>query len=171
MGRVRNILRPTKVLDAEDVWHKVEDSSERIWDTDLAKGVLSLFVACGQWSPSDSRTYYFGGHPYKDPQTTQGLFKLWVPANLHVTAAYLNWFADAINGSNEEIALYLLVNGATPYLIDTVADTSDSKLFSNSAMNVYLVPGDYIEIAIDTPAWATNPTGVSIGGNIYGVAS
>jgi hypothetical protein len=171
MGKLRRIPKPTNVLDTQDIWHKVEDTAERVWDTDLAKGVLAMFAACGQWSPGDLKVYFFGAHPYKDPQETEGLFKVWVPAYFHITSAYFNWFADTARGTDEEIKMYIKVNGTTSTLIATVANADASKLFSNTALSIYMIPGDYFEMRLVTPNWSTNPTGVSIGGNVYGVAS
>lgn len=130
-------------------------------------GGYSLTANSAQFAPADSTTYYFGIFASLPVTTTPATRRQYVPKSGTVRAVALNWFANAVAGSSENISMYLRVNDTTEYLIATVGNNLAQKTFINTAMNAPVVAGDYIEIRLVTPAWALDPTQVTIGGTIY----
>jgi hypothetical protein len=59
------------------------------------------------------------------------------------------------------------LNNATDTLIQTVSSASASRVFTNNALNIAVVAGDYIEIKSVNPTWVTNPLTTVFGGYLY----
>lgn len=139
------------------------------WAAGGAGGGLG-YALCGNTgsttSPADSSNYYFGtnGRPVS---TTEGNTKHYVPKAGTLKVAEVFWFASTTAGSGEDVSVYVRVNGTTDTLIATVGTTDATKRFSNTGLSVSLAQGDYFEIKIVTPAWATNPGGVQTGYTLY----
>ena len=113
----------------------------------------------------DSTTYFFGSKAGKDILITPAVQKIYLPLAGKITKVFVEWYATTA-GSGENISMYLRLNDTTDYLIATLGNTNAFKLFSNTALNIPVVEGDFFEIKIVTPAWVTNPTPVSVGGQI-----
>lgn len=113
----------------------------------------------------DAATYYFGGVGLA-PTTTADMARVYVPKAGTIKAAFVYWRAGTA-GTGEAISVYLRKNNATDTLIATIGDTSATKVFQNVALNIAMVAGDYFEIKIVCPTWATNPATVRLGGNVY----
>ena len=52
-------------------------------------------------------------------------------------------------------------------LIKTLGEAQEGHLFNNGSLSIAVVAGDYVEIKIVCPAWATNPVNVKLGGVVY----
>jgi hypothetical protein len=117
-------------------------------------------------SPVDSSNYYFGANG-RPMSTTEGNTKQFVPKAGTIKVAEVFWLAATVAGSNETVSVYIRINGTTDVLIAQIGDTAATKRFSNTALAVAVAQGDYFEIKVVTPAWATNPTGVQCGYTIY----
>jgi len=126
----------------------------------------ALCVQGGMYSPTDSETDYIGQLP-RVPIITAAISKVYIRSLGTIKRAELYVYASGVAGSNENWSFYIRLNNTTDYLIQTVALNTAQRIVTNAAMAVPLVAGDYFEIKIVNPAWATNPTNVYIGGYIY----
>jgi hypothetical protein len=96
--------------------------------------------------------------------TTTQLRKVYFRKAGVIRIAEVAWYAVGTAGSNESVSIYVRLNDTTDTLIATVGDTNAYKSFNNNALAITVASGDYIEIKMVAPTWATNPTAVSIGG-------
>jgi hypothetical protein len=118
-------------------------------------------------TPTDSDTLYWG-ITGRVPQTTGGLQRVYIPKTGKIKSALMFWSAAlGVAGSGENVSMYVRLNNSTDTLIQTVGNTSSEKTFQNSALNIAVTAGDYIEIKVVFPAWATNPTQVIMSGQVY----
>lgn len=155
-------------LDVNRTWHDIPETGKRVWDPENARGVIALVVGASNWNPADNTGYYFGNLFAINPKADASWYSaIFLPCDMLITRVDINWYADGTAGSNEEIAMYIR-HSAGSNLVATVSDTNANKLFSNSNLNISLVAGDKVEITLVTPSWATNPTDVTVGGNIFG---
>jgi hypothetical protein len=70
-------------------------------------------------------------------------------------------------GTNQNWSLYIRINNTTDYLIATVGVSASERIFTNSALNIPVVAGDYFEIKGVQPTWTTNPATTIYGGYVY----
>jgi len=115
---------------------------------------------------TDSATYYFGSLAGLAPQTTAALARMYIPKAGSIKAAYV-WTRAGTAGTAENISMNVRLNNATDTLIATVGQAAATRLFSNTALNIAVVQGDYIEIKMVCPAWVTNPATMAVGGVVY----
>jgi hypothetical protein len=115
---------------------------------------------------TDASIYYAGCLAGLAPGTTAALAKLYIPRAGTITKAYILWNAGTA-GSAENISAYIRLNNTSDTLIATVGTSGASKEFSNTSLSIAVAAGDYIELKIACPTWATNPANVRIGGVVY----
>lgn len=113
-------------------------------------------------SPADAATAYFGNLP-KAPTTTANISKIYFrrAGTINVAEIY-NYSGTA--GTNEAWSLYVRKNNTTDYLIATVSAATNGRVFSNTALSIPIVSGDYVEIKMVNPTWVTNPLTCIFGG-------
>jgi hypothetical protein len=92
------------------------------------------------------------------------LHKVYIRRAGVIRVAEMFWNGSTGAGSNENISIYVRLNDTTDTLIATVGDTNAQKVFSNTAIDITVAQGDYIECKVVAPIWATNPTQVYISG-------
>jgi hypothetical protein len=68
--------------------------------------------------------------------------------------------------SAEDIAISVRLNNTTDYVVTTTAHFNADKNSFAFDLNIPVVAGDYVEIKMVTPAFATNPLGVSLSGSL-----
>jgi len=159
-------------LDVNRIWHDVREFADKTWNPETARGVLALWIGAANIDPNDSKNYYFGNFSGRAPRVDAGGYSIiYFPVAMLITRVDLNWWASGTAGSNEDVSLYLVINGTDEYLVATVGNTDEHKLFSKTDLEVAVEAGDWCEMKLATPAWATNPTSVSMGGNIFGWAA
>jgi len=111
-------------------------------------------------------TRYFGCNP-KQP-TTVGEGKIYFRSACTITAAEIFTYANTTAGTNESISIYIRLNTTTDYLIATVGVAAAERVFSNTSLNsgsgITIANGDYVEIKMVFPTFATPPAGVTAGG-------
>ena len=118
-------------------------------------------------SPMTASSYhFFGGQAFTLTQL-DGAQRVYVPKAGTIKVAYITHFAATITGSGENISVYIRKNATTDYLIQTVGNTNQLRVFSNTGLTISVAQGDFIEIKIVTPAWATTPTGNRWSGIVY----
>jgi len=116
-------------------------------------------------SPADGATTYFGNLP-KAPVTVAATSKIYIRKAGTIKIAEIYCYSGTA-GTNESWSLSIRVNGATDYLIAAVAAATNERVFSNTALNIAVVAGDYIEIKSVQPTWVTNPLTSIFSGYIY----
>jgi len=157
-----NALLPTQAGNSGRVLFT--DGSNSSWQT---PGGYSVTSNSAQFTPVNNTTYYFGIFASLPVTTTPDIRRQYIPKSGTIRAASLSWRADATAGTGESVSIYIRVNNTTDYLLATVSNSNAQKVFLNTALNIPVVAGDYIEMKLVTPVWTTNPTQVSIGGTVY----
>jgi hypothetical protein len=116
-------------------------------------------------SPTDSQTVYFGTMP-KAPVTVADTSKVYIPKSGRIKRAEIYCYSGTA-GTAEAWSLYVRKNNTTDYLIATLSVTQSERKFQNSALDIPIAAGDYIEIKGVQPLWATNPLTTIYGGYVY----
>ena len=131
--------------------------------TDAAHCTLS--VGAGIFDPTDGGTYLFSLQP--EAPSASAFRRIYIPKAGVITVAYIEAIATTANGTNEDISVYIRLNGATDTLVKTVGVATGTRLFDNTSLSIAVAQGDYIHIKVVCPTWATNPTGVLFSGVLY----
>ena len=119
-------------------------------------------------SPADATTYYIGTQVGVTPTTTQGLRRIYIPKAGTIKAVQIATFVSGTLGTAEAATWSIrLNNSGDTQISNAVLYTATVQTFSNSALSIAVVAGDYIEIKILTPTWVTNPTSVVHSVTIY----
>lgn len=129
--------------------------------TNLRRSIM--YLAANVVSPADATTYYFGGLQASAPSTSADARRVYFPVNCTIKAVTISSYHNTTSTS-ETLSYYIRVNNTTDYTISTTAvitTGSDYNAFSNTGLTVPINSGDYIEIKVVCPTWATNPTNVS----------
>jgi len=109
---------------------------------------------------NDSTSYFWGCLMGSTAGTTNDIARLYAPCKCKIIKAVLFNLAFTTAGSSEDVSQYIRVNDTTDYLVETKGfDASKRTIWENYNMNIDLDRGDYIELKMVTPAWATNPAG------------
>ncbi len=120
-------------------------------------------------SPADATTYFFELGQTFTLHTASNLVgqMIYMPRSGTITAFYGNFTVSATLGSNENCTLAIRLNNTTDTNISTTIQlTSALVTVSNSALNIAVAAGDYIEYKFISPTWTTNPTNVAFQGSI-----
>jgi hypothetical protein len=70
-------------------------------------------------------------------------------------------------GTAEAWSCYIRKNNTTDYLIATLSVATNERIFTNSSLNIAMAAGDYFEIKMVNPTWATNPLTFVPAGYVY----
>jgi len=127
--------------------------------------VYTLKFAPSTIDPADSKNYYIGGNAYGWIDGVGGIGRIYFPRDGIIRAVAIYVYCTVV-ASAENVAFSLRVNNTTDYSINaTVHLNTASTLVANYALSIPVAVTDYFEIKVVTPAWATNPTGVFVGGH------
>ena len=148
--------------------HNLNDLTEKSYNSLADKPAITgyvLSVTAAGTVPVDATTYYVGNQgdvwaTYPGPR------RIYIPKSGTIKTAYIAWYSITA-GTNENVSVYVRLNDTTDYLIETVGASNSYRLFDNAALSIAVVAGDYIEIKMVCPTWATNPSTVSLGGVVY----
>ncbi len=113
---------------------------------------------------TDGSTYYFGLQ--RALATTAAVTKVYIPKTGTITACYFTTYASTA-GTNESISMYVRLNNTTDTLVETESVAANMRVWNNAALSISVVAGDYIELKMVCPTWATNPVMVSMGGYVF----
>jgi hypothetical protein len=116
-------------------------------------------------SPVDAQTVYFGTMP-KAPITTANISKVYTRKAGIIKIAEIYCYSGTA-GSAQAWSLYIRKNNTTDYLIKTLSVSASERIFSNAALYISMVAGDYFEIKGVQPTWVTNPLTTIYGGYVY----
>lgn len=113
-------------------------------------------------NPADSTTYYWGGKQFNRAITTSwGNGTTTIPFTGTITKAFLDQDVGT-PGSSENSTLSIRLNDTTDYTFSSTVKYNVSRAkYSNNSLNIPVTAGDIIEVKWVTPAWATNPTGIT----------
>jgi len=125
----------------------------------------TLAVICASHTPVDGQVIYFGSNP-KVPTTNVDYNKVFIPKTGRIKRIEI--FSNCgTAGTAEDLTLNVVINNTTTVLIDTVSTSSSNREFINTTLNEAVNAGDYVEIQVVQPTWATNPSTMTYGGHIY----
>ena len=127
--------------------------------------VYSLNFSSLSFDPVDATTYYFGNQS-RAASSLAGYSPIYIRRSGKIIMAEVTTTGYTAAGTNESISMYIRLNNTTDILIQTVATAATTRVFSNTALNIDVVPGDYIELKMICPTWVTNPAGVALGGYV-----
>lgn len=116
-------------------------------------------------SPVDAKTVYFGQLP-KAPVTAAATSKVHIRKAGTIKMANVYCFSGTA-GTAEAWSLYIRKNNTTDTLVATVSAAATERVFTNSALSIPVVAGDYIEMKSVQPTWVTNPLTTIWGGYLY----
>lgn len=116
----------------------------------------ALNVGASATAIGDAVTFYFGSVAGRPPTTTSALYRVYIPRAGTIRVAYILGAATTV-GTAEAWPMYVRVNDTTSYLIESLAVSTATRVWSNTAMQVPVEQGDFIEIESVAPTWATNP--------------
>jgi len=119
-----------------------------------------LTIAASIAAPADATTYYI--YNVAADATTADKGRIVIPRQGIITNIRSYWRANGVAGTNEATSLYIRLNNTTDTLIATLGDTNATKLFTNTALTIPVIPGDYFQLKLVCPTWVTNPTTVQI---------
>ena len=141
----------TKVLYGNQVWKE-------------PTGYTISFQALTS-SPVDAQTIYFGKLP-KAPVTVAATSKIYIRKAGIIKIAEI-YSQSGTAGTNEAWPMYIRLNNTTDTQIASVSLATSERIWSNSALSIAVVAGDYIEIKSIYPTWVTNPLTFIPSGYIY----
>lgn len=114
---------------------------------------------------TDATTYYFGGQAFTLTEL-DGAQRVYVPKAGTIKYAYIHFFAVTV-GTGENISVYIRKNSTSDTLVATVGNTNQLRIFSNIGLSVSVSQGDFVEVKIVCPTWATNPLSNRWSGIVY----
>ena len=116
-------------------------------------------------TPISAQTIFFGSLP-KIPTTTAAVSKIFIRKSGTIKAAEI--YSNSVTaGTAQAWSLFIRLNNTTDTLIQTVSLATNERDFSNSALNISVVAGDFIEIKSVNPTWTTAPITTTFGGYLY----
>jgi len=118
-----------------------------------------------QVTTTDSQTLYWGSQQIA-PSAISDRWRVYIPKSGTIKRVYIYSYAG-IAGSNEDWSMYIRLNDTTDTLIQTLGVNTSNRIWSNSALGIAVVMGDYIEIKEVQPSWTTNPGEVTRSGVVY----
>ncbi len=128
---------------------------------------IQFLESAGVATPADSTTYYIGFCPSTN-STTGAVHRMHIPRAGAIVAAYLNVVVEGTLGTTETSTVSIRLNNTTDTTLSSSVQTNAAfQTYSNTALNIAVAAGDYIEIKWVTPAFSTNPTTVRVYGSVY----
>ena len=91
----------------------------------------------------------------------------YIPIAGTIKSIMIHTYCDTTAGSNENISMYFRLNNTTDTLIQTLGANTAYRSFLNSALSIAVAAGDWFEIKMVAPTWATNPSGMRFSGFVY----
>lgn len=129
-------------------------------------GVIPSYAAVT--SLAASTTYYMGAYFNQALTTSATSRRTPIPVSTQIVAFSINAVA-AIASSAGNVTVYVRVNNTTDYLLTSSLDLSltPTTAVGTLATPISITAGDYFEIKVVTPAWATGTTNTSMNVSLY----
>lgn len=120
------------------------------------------------FNPADATTYYFGSLYGLGANSTAASRRVYIPKSGTIRACTV-YFNQGGAGDAELSTMSIRLNNTSDTTISAAVNNSSAIFsFSNLALAIPVVAGDYFEIKWVCPTWATtNPTSVRISAQIY----
>lgn len=129
---------------------------------------FSLQAAGSTISPADSTTVYFGALPTLAPSTTAALMKVYIPVACTLKSAYVHVLVAGTLASGESTTISFRLNNTTDTSISTaLLHSATTTTVSKTGLSTSCAAGDYFEIKMAYPAFATNPTNCQYAVTLY----
>lgn len=113
--------------------------------------------------PDSTTSYLANGFSMQNNTVSSNQSKYFIPKAATLKAVYGFTVVNGVLASGESSSLTIRLNNSTNTLVSSsILFSSASNTFSNNALSLSLIAGDFIEFTFTTPAWVTNPTFVSI---------
>ena len=126
----------------------------------------SVTIMATTFNPADATESFFGSHPAA-PSAASDKYRIKVLTAMTLYAGKVSVYSSTA-GSNEAWNLYVLHNNVTSHLIGSVATSANLREWSFTSWTIgALAVGDTLELWLDNPTWATNPSGCTIGGQLH----
>lgn len=136
----------------------------------VGKKGYTIQYSAANFNPLDATPYYIGGN-YSDAGATADLNRIYILKAGTITAANIFIHVNSVIGSNEAGTFAIRLNNTTDYTVSNAVTTSAAgsvQNFSNTALSIPVVAGDYIEVKYTHANQAgVQTTGVRISGSIY----
>lgn len=117
-------------------------------------------------NPLDTTTYYIGVNGL--PNIAEGVSRAYIPKSGTIKSCYIHIANGGVLGSGETSTISIRVNNTTDTTVSSVITTNSTvQVFSNTNLSIPISAGDYIELKLVTPSWATNPTSVQFTCVVY----
>lgn len=143
---------------------------DQTWATPAGGGGglgYTLPLVAGVINPAnDSEVNYWGSFSAKSPDVTANRERVYIPKAGTIKGVNVVMYAGTA-GTGENISLHIGLNNTTFTLVATVGTTSNPRIFTNNALSIPVVVGDYIAMRWTFPVWATNPSATYVGGTVY----
>lgn len=120
-----------------------------------------LYVGATGANFADNATLYFGQNMAAPAAVSTR--RVYFRRACRIIVANINMYSP-VAGTNEALSLYIRLNNTTDTLVSTLSVATNERIFVNTSLSIAIVSGDYIEMKLVCPVWATNPTGSIIGG-------
>lgn len=157
---------PDRVADYVPTYDASAVATKKVLLSDL--GAITYVTWFGtSVSPADSTSYAFNPFPAFGLATTMANHRTYIQRAGKIVAVRI--FGVCVSpGTTENSTVSFRLNDTTDTTItSTLAMNASPLTVANTALSIAVVVGDYFTIKIATPAWVTNPTGVSIACTIY----
>ena len=150
-------------IDNEEATRITEDANLQSQISALTK-FISYTIGAQNTTRNDNAILFWGQSPVA-PEIVGGRRRIYVDSNCTIKKATIaNWSLTA--GTGENWSMYIRVNDTTDTLIQTIGVAANHRKWTNTSLSISLNAGDYFEIKEVCPAWATNPVGTQMAGNI-----
>lgn len=131
------------------------------WQTAASGGPVSFALQTGSTGdPADSTTYYLNTTGALTAQTASNMAtRYYMPVAGTINKVYGNLNVAGTLGSTENATLALRKNDTSNSNITTTLQFGAvNAAFNNTTLGLSVSAGDFIDVILITPAWATNPT-------------
>lgn len=127
--------------------------------TGAAGSSSTLMANHASSNPADAQTRYFGGLYDLAPNATNGNRRLYVVKAGTIDSVY-GYFSVGTLSSSETFTMFIRLNSASTTNFTTTAKMDAAISVFSGNPNLAVVVGDYVEIGMTFPTWATNPVTV-----------
>lgn len=122
-------------------------------------------LATASLNPTAATTYYGGGAASAALSTTAGSRRLYMPKAGTITSCY-GFFNQTAGHLTNTGALNIRLNNTTDTLVANATHNTGTTIYSNTALSIAVVAGDYIEFKWTCPA-TTAPSAVTTDFVVY----
>ena len=146
----------------------IDDADAATQRTTLGTTYALQFASSNLQNPANATTYFLGPiqRSFIANSTTAARNKTYFRRAGVIRVADIFTLATGTAGSNEAWSIYVRLNDTTDTLIATVSTTGPERNFTNTAIDITVASGDFFEIKVVDPTWATAPTLMNISGYI-----